>query len=593
MTEARLRSWIDAVRSGSLPRRTFVTRLAALGVGAPLAGLMLADAGLAQAPSAAVYKPTQRGGGGTLKLLFWQGPTLLNPHFATGDKDFEATWLFYEPLIRWDPQGNPVSVLAAELPSRANGGLSADGRSVTWKLKTGVRWHDGKPFSADDVVFNWRYATDPATAAVTSGRYAGLKMDKLDSHTVRVVFEQPTPFWPGAFANVPMLPQHLFAAYAGAKSREAPGNLRPVGTGPYRFVEFKPGDLLRAEINRDYHQDARPHFDSVELKGGGDAVSAARAVLQTGEYDFGWYLLVEDEVLQRLEAGGKGRAVFAAGSAVEALLLNCSDPVAIVDGERGSPKSRHPLFSDAAVRQALMLLVDRVSIQRYIYGRAGQPTANYVNAPERFRSPQRQPEFNIDKARALLDGAGWLPGSDGIRSKGGQRLSLLFQTSINAPRLKVQQIVKQAAQKAGIEIQIKSVLGSVFFSGDVANPDTNGKFWADIQMYERSGTPDPARLMEAFTSWSMASKANKWQGLNVCRWRNDAFDAAYRAARVELDPVKRAALFIRMNDLVCGPEGCAIPVVHRRDVAGYSNRIAAELSGWDQNLSTIADWQRT
>jgi peptide/nickel transport system substrate-binding protein len=191
----------------------------------------------------------------------------------------------------------------------------------------------------------------------------------------------------------------------------------------------------------------------------------------------------------------------------------------------------------------------------------------------------------------LLDAAGWVRGSDGIRSKGGKRLSLLYQTSINAPRQKVQQIVKQAASKAGIDIQIKTVLGSTFFSGDVGNPDTNGKFWADIEMYERSGSPDPARLMEAFTSWSISAKANKWQGLNVSRWKNAGFDAAYRAAATELDPVKRAALFIRMNDIVCS-EVCAIPVVHRSEVAGYSNKLVAELSGWDEQLSTLPNWYR-
>ena len=592
-----LRGWIEAVREGRLPRRAFITRLGSLGVAAPLANLLLLDAGVAQAQTQtqaqpAPYKPTQRGGGGTLKLLLWQGPTLLNPHFASGDKDLEGARLFYEPLIRWDAEANPVPMLAAEIPSRANGGLSADGKSVTWKLKKGVTWHDGQPFTADDVVFNFRYATDKATSAVSLGLFAGLKIEKVDTHTVRVVFDQPTPYWPGAFAALPLIPQHLFGPYIGAKSREAPNNLKPVGTGPYRFLDFKPGDLLLGELNPNYHQPLKPHFDRVELKGGGDAVSAARAVLQTGEFDFAWFLLVEDEVLKRLEAGGKGRAVFAPAGGVEALMLNSADPVAVVDGERASAKSKHPLLSDPAVRQALSLLVDRDSIQKFVYGRAARVTAQYLNAPDRFRSNSRQPEFNVDKANALLDAAGWVRGSDGIRAKAGKRLSLLYQSSINAPRQKVQQIIKQAAQKAGIDIQIKTVMGSTFFSSDVANPDTAGKFWADIQMYERTGTPDPARLMEAFTSASISSKANKWSGLNVTRWRSAEFDALYRDAARELDPAKRAAMFIRMNDLVCA-DACVIPIVHKAEVAGYSNKLVAELSGWDQQMSTIADWYRT
>jgi hypothetical protein len=204
-------------------------------------------------------------------------------------------------------------VLAAEIPSLQNGGLAADGMSVTWKLKPGVKWHDGKPFTADDVVFNWEYARDPATAAVTIGIHRDISVEKVDDLTVRIVFKKPTPFWADAFvgATGSIIPKHLFAEYKGAKSREAPNNLIPVGTGPYKFVEFRPGDVIRGELYSDYHMSNRPHFDTIEMKGGGDAVSAARAVIQTGEYDFGWNIQVEDDVLLRLEKGGKGKTVYA------------------------------------------------------------------------------------------------------------------------------------------------------------------------------------------------------------------------------------------------------------------------------------------
>ena len=105
------------------------------------------------------YKPTKRGGGGALRMLWWQGATLLQPHFANGTKDQEGSRIFYEPLAVWDNDGNLVPILAAEIPTRENGGLAADGKSVTWKLKRGVTWHDGKPFTADDCVFTWEYAS--------------------------------------------------------------------------------------------------------------------------------------------------------------------------------------------------------------------------------------------------------------------------------------------------------------------------------------------------------------------------------------------------------------------------------------------------
>src|SRR3954470_20296595 len=298
MLDTELRTMIDGVKDGRMDRRAFIQRMIGLGLTAPMAPQLLAIGGVAMAEGPSPYKPTKRGGGGPLKVLWWQGPTLLNPHFATGTKDQDGSRIFYEPLASWDADGNLYPLLAAEVPDLENGGLAKDGKSVIWKLKQGVQWHDGNPFTADDVLFNWQYATDPATAATTVGSYKDVKVEKVDDHTVRVLFEKPTPFWADAFVGVRgmIIPKHLFADYTGAKSRDAPTNLKPIGTGPYRFVDFKPGDVVRGEINTDYHMPNRPYFDSIEMKGGGDAISAARAVLQTGEYDFAWNLQVEDEI---------------------------------------------------------------------------------------------------------------------------------------------------------------------------------------------------------------------------------------------------------------------------------------------------------
>ena len=594
MTEVELRAQIHRVRQGDLARRAFIQRMAALGVSAPLACAMLADAGIAQAQTVPAYKPTQRGGGGALKLLFWQGPTLLNPHFGTGAKDLEGCRLFYESLMRYDADGGPVPVLAADIPSRDNGGIAADGKSVVWTLKKGVSWHDGKPFSADDVVFNWLYATDPVTAATTAGLYENVKaIERVDSHSVRMVFDKATPLWTRT-AAMQLIPKHLFEAYKGGKSREAPANLKPVGTGPYRFVDFKPGDLVRGELNPAYHMPNRPHFDTVELKGGGDATSAARAVIQTGEYDFGWNLQVEDEVLKRMETGAKGRVVINASGDVEFIQLNMADPGTELDGERSNPKSRHPVLSDPLVRQALALLFDRKAVQEFVYGRAGVATTNILNNPQPYNSPNTRSEYSVDKANALLDSAGWkrLGGVDGLREKGGHKLKLVFQTSINSVRQKVQAIFKQACGKAGIEVELKAVTASVFFSSDVANPDTYGKFWADLQMYAIAGrAPDPDRFMQWFVSWEASGKANKWLGVNRGRWLNDDYDRLYKASDNEFDPVKRAAIFIRMNDLVCN-DNAVIPVVYRRSVHGLARNIVAPLSGWDIALSGLHDWYR-
>lgn len=594
MKERQLRALIENVRTGEMPRRSFIERMVGLGLTAPMASMMLMHAGVAQAQSAPVYKPTKRGGGGALKTLWWQGPTLLQPHFAQGTKDQEGSRVFYEPLAVWDTEGNLIPILAAEIPTRENGGLAADGRSVTWKLKRGVTWHDGQPFTADDCVFTWEYARDPATAAVTSGVYKDLKVDKVDANTIRVTFGKPTPFWATAFcaAEGMILPKHVFGPYTGAKSREAPANLKPVGTGPYKFVDFKPGDVVLGEINMNYHMPNRPYFDTIEMKGGGDATSAARAVLQTGEYDYAWNLQVEDEVLKRMEAGGKGKVHVVPGGDIEFIQLNPTDPFNEVDGERGSIKSKHFAFSDPAVRQAMALLCDRKSMQEFIYGRTGFATSNFMNNPPRFRSPNTKWEFNIDKASALLEGAGWKKGADGVREKGGKKLKLVYQTSINGTRQKEQAIVKQSAQKAGIDLELKSVTASVFFSSDVANPDTYGKFWADLQMYTTTMTaPDAERFMDQYKSDEVSQKVNKWQGRNICRWINVDYDKLAVQGSSELDPVKRAAIYIKMNDMVVN-DNFVIPLISRPRVRGGNLKLVTTLSGWDLDFSALQNWYR-
>jgi peptide/nickel transport system substrate-binding protein len=594
MDEQTLRGLIAEVKVGKLTRRDFVHRMVAVGLTAPMASQMLAYSGVASERRPFEYKPTKRGGGGAVKVLWWQGPTLLNPHFAVGTKDQDATRIFYEPLAGWDPDGELFPVLAAEIPSRENGGIAADGLSVTWKLKRGVQWHDGKPFSADDVIFNWQYASDPATAATTIGSYKDVKVEKVDDFAVRVVFVKPTPFWADAFigARGMIIPKHLFADYSGAKSRDAPANLKPVGTGPYRFVDFKPGDMVRGELNPDYHIANRPHFDTIEMKGGGDAVSAARAVIQTGEYDFAWNMQVEDEILQRLEKGGKGTVLITASGNIEHIQLNSTDPWTDVEGERSSAKTKHPLLSDPAVRQALAMLVDRASVQEHIYGRTGVATGNFVNNPPRFVSNNTKWEFSVEKANQMLEAAGWKRGPDGIRAKDGKKLKLVYQTSINTPRQKTQAIVKQACQRAGIDVELKSVTASVYFSSDVANPDTYTKFYCDIQMYTTTMTqPDPETFMNQFTSWEVATKENKWQGRNITRWTNEEYDKAFRASEGELDAVKRALLFIRMNDLVCQNQ-VIIPVVYRPRVAAISSKLRADISGWDTDMGNLKDWYR-
>jgi peptide/nickel transport system substrate-binding protein len=301
---------------------------------------------------------------------------------------------------------------------------------------------------------------------------------------------------------------------------------------------------------------------------------------------------VEDEILQKLEVGGKGAMSFVPTGGVEHIQLNVTDPAVEVDGQRASIKTKHPLFSDPAVREALNLLIDRASVQKFIYGRAGVATANFLNNPERFRPKTNRFEFNIEKANQILEAAGWKKGGDGIRAKDGKQLRFIFQTSINSPRQKNQAIIKQACQKAGIEVELKSVVASVFFSSDTANPDTYAHFYCDAQMYNTTmPQADPQFFMNQFTSWEVATKENKWQGRNITRWQNKEYDDVFRQASRELDPVKRAAMFIKLNDLVVA-DRYVLPENNRLRSTAVKNGLETHPSGWDNDLWQVANWYR-
>ena len=363
------------------------------------------------------------GAGDTLRILFWQAPKILNPHLTLGAADWAAARVTYEPLASYAADGTLVPFLAAEIPSLENGGVAPDGKSVTWKLKQGIRWSDGEPFTAEDVRFTYDFIKNPDTGATTSATYSAVEdVEVIDDHTVKVNFEQVTPAWSLPFVGVQglILPKHVFEPYNGPRAAESRTNPLPVGTGPYRVVRFKPEEVLFLgnnlietnkivyEPNPHFRELDKPYFSRVELKGGGTVDEAARSVLQVGDVDFANNLQIDAETQQRLEAGGKGTILAPFGAFVERILLNRTDPDrATADGERSSIQFPNPFFSDPQVRQAFALAVDRDAIAK-LYGRTGTPTSNVLVSPDKFQSTNNSYEFNLDKAARLLDEAGWM-----------------------------------------------------------------------------------------------------------------------------------------------------------------------------------------
>ena len=392
-----------------------------------------------------------------------------------------------------------------------------------------------------------------------------------------------------------ILPKHIFERYNGPNSREAPANLKPVGTGAYRVVEFKPGDIVVYEPNPEFPGVDELPFKRIELKGGGDATSAARAVLQTGDADFAYNLQVEAPILQQLAAAGKGEVVSNLGGLMERIVINYTDPnKATEGGERSSLKFPHPFLTDTKVRQALSLAVDRDTIAEQLYGVTGQATANFLGAPPEYVSPNTSYEFDLNKASVLLDEAGWQDtNGNGTRDKNGVEMNVLFQTSVNPLRQKTQEVIKQAWQSLGIGVELKSIDASIFFSSDPASNDTVEHFYADLQMFTREITsPDPISYMKTYICQEIPQKANNWTGNNSARYCNPEYDRLWQQSQVELNPEQRQQIFIKMNDLLVN-NAVVIPLIHRADVVGVSNNlIGVDLTPWDTKTWNIMAWQR-
>ncbi len=584
--------------TGRLSRREVITRLAMLGLSSSAIASALAGGGLRSARAASMGR---RGESGVLKVLYWQAPTIVNPHLASGTKDFHASRLCLEPLLTVNAAGVFTPVLAAEVPSRANGGVAADSKSVTYQLKQGVKWADDRPFAAADVVFTYQFLINKEAGATTYASYDNIeKVEALNPTTVKITFKASTPAWylPFVGENGMVLPKHALENYVGSNARNAPFNLKAFGTGPYKVETFRPGDLVVYSINENYRDPSKPAFQQVQIKGGGDAVSAARAVLETGEYDYAWNLQVEWPVLEAMTRAGKGVVFTEGGSGVEQIYCNMTDPNKEVDGQRASVKAPHPFLNDLKVRQAFGLALDRETMAKQLYGQEGDPTANVLTTPTRLSSKNTKMVLDVAKANQLLDEAGWQRGPDGIRQKGGVKMQVTYQTSVNTLRQKEQEIVKAGWAKIGVATTLKSVDAGVFFSSSPGNNDTYSHFYTDVQMFTSTfSSPFPSSYMIRFYSGDpakdLAQKENNWSGRNIMRWVSKEFNQMYDQAQAELDVKKNDALWIKMNDLVV-TQGVSLPLIDRRFVSARTKSldVGENLSPFDSETRNIADWRR-
>jgi peptide/nickel transport system substrate-binding protein len=472
---------------------------------------------------------------------------------------------------------------------------------VTYNLLDGVVWSDGEPFTAEDVVFTWQWVTDPANQSPNAALYdAVASVEAVDDLTVKITFKEPQLGWNSYFSSAQsggILPKHILSAGADAAAAFA---TTPVGTGPYIVDSFTPNDAVHYSINPNYREANKPFFATVNLKGGGDAASAARAVLQTGDWDFAWNLLVEPAVLNELAAGGKGDIVIIPGTAVEFLTLNFSDPNKEVDGQRSQWQTPNPTLSHKEVRQALALGVDRQSISENLYfGPPGEPpAANILLGIAGATSPNTTWEFDVAKGAALLEEAGWVVEA-GVRQKDGVPLNISYATTQNDVRQKTQAVIKSDWEEMGFKVDLQEYEAGVFFDTSPGNDQNFYHMYWDVSEYAWSPAgPFPLSYMQRWVSHNgenIPQKENNWTATDESRYNNPAYDALYDEAAKATDPQRAAELFIQMNDMLID-DVVVIPIVQRASekyaLAKTLNKENIAGGPFESLYWNIANWNR-
>ncbi len=535
-----------------------------------------------------------------LTIVYWQAPSVPSAYHSGGIKDIDAAAITLEPLARYDPSGNIVPVLASSVPVVGEG-VSSDLTSITWTLKRGLKWSDGSGLTADDVVFTWRYCTNPNTGCTRESSFDGItNVEAIDSETVRITFEAPTPYPNAAFVGSgnPIISAAQFENCLSAES-SCDQRFEPIGAGPYRIVNFTPNEEAVYERNPEYRGD-EPYFDRVVLRGGGDALSAARSVLETGETDYAWNLQIAPDELNRLEGMGDGTTVVAFSSLVERVVLNQTNPDPALGDDRSeymNGNNAHPFLSNEDIRKAMSMAIDRERLAADLYGVAGQATCNLITGPPNYVSSANDECLTQDIATAnrLLDNVGAVDtNGDGVREFNGTPLSVVFQTSTNDVRQTTQELISEWWSLIGIDVTITHHDAALFFGGDPIDDAamTYRRFFADVQMYANGTGIDPQSYLSDLICNHVPTREDYWSLGNIARACDPDYDDVYERFTAIPTGVARDELIKRLNDLYV-QSYVEIPLVNRGSVSAHLETLkGVRMNAWDSELWNIAEWRR-
>jgi len=465
--------------------------------------------------------------GGQVVVGLSQEPTVFNPLRPHIEVDRGVHFGIFDSLWRTDEKGQFLPNLAVEIPSVKNGGISKNGLEYTVRLRKSVTWHDGKPFTARDVKFTWDLVMNPKFGAYTKVGYDVIAaVETPDDATVRFKLKEPFAPFLTAWGDAWIVPAHVLEGAADPNTAEF--NTRsPIGTGPFKFASRVAGDHLVLAANPAYHGGAPP-LERIIFKYIPD-LTVLYTQFKTGAVDV--------TGMQGISAEFYGEAKSLPGVALH---LHHSPSVEYIYFNHGKP-----WFKERAVRQALYHAMDKRAVIEQVYYGVPKPIEGYLPSTSwAYNADLPKHEYNAEKARQILDEAGWKVGADGIRAKGGVRLSFTNSTTAgNKLREQTQALLQQNWRAVGVDMQINNMPAAVIWGEFYVK----SKFDTLLVGIQASVGDDPDCLNRIHSKYIAAETGS---GRNVSQYKNPQVDKLLEDGVREVDRAKRRTIYVKLQEVL-------------------------------------------
>jgi len=541
-----------------------------------------APATIPPAPTAAPTSAAAPKRGGKVVIALWQSPATLNGFLNTGQPMEETLVFIVEGLLQTMPDGTYGAVLAKQVPTVQNGGVSADGKTVTYQLKDGVTWSDGSAFTCDDVKFTWQAVMTPNVGITSTTGYSDIESVECPNATTAVV-KYKTFFAPYLRLFDRILPK---SAGDPKDMKNWVYNRKPLGTGPFKLDEWVVDDHVTLSRNEKYREPGKPYLDQIILRIV-PSTDVALQLLSSGEVDVMWK--PTEDMIPQLEKMTGVKYTTPARPGGERLFLNLAE-----NKNPSDPTKPHQILGDVKVRLAIGYGINRQRIVDGLYSGkvplgTTELTSGFFNCSDKIQGYA----YDVEKAKKLLDDAGWVPGSDGIRvAKGakyapdGTRLRLkIMTTSGDKARESAEVLLLEDMKKIGVEFFIENAPSAVVVSGtwDQDAPRRRGNF--DIIQYGPTPGNDPhERMVEYWASWQIPTDKNKG-GTNMTRFNDPQADAWLTQAASEPDIAKRRDLYCKVLQLTYDQANMIFLYTQTR-MHAYRDR----LQGWVPSSWSALGW---